>query len=118
MKQRIVKYQKLHVIKAGHIRNYEDWKAVSGQSDVLAEPDKALSQRQPDSEELVAIKEVLAEGGEASLSEKQREVFQLVIREGKSGREAAKILGVTEGAIRKHLKVIASKFKDMLEGMI
>jgi len=67
--------------------------------DVLAEPNESVK-----SEELLAIISVLDEGGEKILTKRQRKAFQLVVREGKSLREAGKKMHCSYEMVRQFIK--------------
>lgn len=62
---------------------------------------------------LDAILEVLDEGGEQVLSKREKEVFQLLVREGLSQEKTAKKLGISRRACREHVKRIASKMRRL-----
>lgn len=50
-----------------------------------------------------------------SLTPREREVYELVITEGRTNAEAARILGVTDEAIRQRQAAIASKARMKLK---
>ncbi len=111
MRQRIVKHQKLRNSKGGY-KNYTDWREASGKEEPMeAEPDNLPGIDPYEGEELKAIVAVLNEGGLDILTPKQREIFQLVVVEGKSLGEAAQILQLSKPAIQQRLNLAAKKLR-------
>ena len=51
-----------------------------------------------------------------ALSKRQRECFELVVEDGYTVREAAKLLGISHVAVHKHIEHAKGKLKKILEG--
>ena len=51
-----------------------------------------------------------------TLSKRQRECFELVIEDGYTVREAARLLGISHVAVHKHIEHAKEKLKKILEG--
>jgi predicted DNA-binding protein (UPF0251 family) len=66
-------------------------------------------------EELIAILEVLDEGGERILTPKQRRAFQLVIRENYTERAAAIKMKCDESTVREHVTAAAKKLRSLCQ---
>lgn len=101
----IVIHQPVHVRK--HSVDYWDYvrRSKNMQESKLANPDLVEEHTGPEkSEELLAIIAVLDEGGEKILTKRQRRAFQLVVREGKSLREAAKKMHCSYEMVRQFIK--------------
>lgn len=110
----IVTNQPTNVLKGA--RQYWDFVANSkdGGENVLANPD-SLPEKQEEakSEQLLAIIAVIDEGGEKILTKRQRRAFQLVVREGKSLREAAKKMKCSYENVRQFLVAGAVKLRKL-----
>lgn len=91
-----------------HVRSKEGIESPLGNPDLLpegTEPEK--------SEELLAIIAVLDQGGEAVLTKRQRRAFQLVAREGKTLRQAAKKMKCSHVNVKLFLVAGAVKLRKL-----
>lgn len=99
---------------------YWDWvnqhASKTGDGDMLepveANPD-SIAAYVNDNDKLQAAITVLQEGGESVLSPREKEVFQFVVREGKSMRDVAKQLSVSPMTVSRALKTLGSKLKRL-----
>ena len=51
-----------------------------------------------------------------TLTNRQRECFELVVEDGYTVREAAKLLGISHVAVHKHIEHAKGKLRKILEG--
>lgn len=92
------------------------WDSVrkrDGIEGVLANPDLLAAPEIIQSEELRAILEVIDDGGEKVLTKKQQKAFQLVVREGKSLRTAAKKMHCSHEMVNQFLKAGVVKLRKL-----
>lgn len=81
-------------------------------------PDKLAVNVEVKSEELIAILEVLDEGGEQVLTKKQRRAFQLVVREGYTERDAALKMRCSQATLQEHIKLAVKKLRSLCQAKL
>ena len=122
LRPRLVKWQRLNVLDNRNT-NYGSWLnaqyssfSVSGDvredpranPDVIAAPDEPVA-----SDQLHAILTALDRGGEKLLTKRQRKVFQLILREGKTFQQVANRFKCTPQAIDQCLNRAAVKLRKL-----
>lgn len=92
----------------GESSPYNSWLDARGLSDLDKREFKEPKQNDP---LLQAILDVLDDGGEKVLTPKQRKAFQLVVREGRSERIAARLMGISRSSLTDLVKAGAKKLR-------
>jgi DNA-directed RNA polymerase specialized sigma24 family protein len=65
--------------------------------------------------ELEAILEIIDQGGEKVLSQREKKAFQLVVREGLSYRKAAAKMGCSFHSVEQYVKRAAVKLRKLCQ---